>query len=122
MIPTALFTTLSTLVDERCYPIKLPEGVTLPAITYFQVSGMEGNTHDGYDQTIEGRWQISCWAQEYSTVKLLAESVKLALRTFSGSLTQVVKKSFMQNEMDLYEPDVKLYHDPVDFFFLIQEP
>jgi hypothetical protein len=121
MIPTALWTALAALVDDRAYPMKLPERATFPAITYFQVSATEGNTHGGYDNTIVGRWQISCWAETYGAAKALAESVKVAIRAFSGSLTQVVKKSYVDNETDLYEPDVKLYHIPVDFFMLCEE-
>ncbi len=121
MIPTSLYTTLAALVDNRCYPIKLPERAEFPAITYFQVSGNENNTHDGYDSTFEARWQISCWGTTYGSAKVLANAVKLALRTFSGSLIQTAKKSTMANETDFYEPDVKLYHVPVDFFFLIKE-
>jgi len=121
MIPTALYTALAVLVDGRAYPMKLPERAVFPAITYFQVSNTEGNTMDGYDKTIEGRWQISCWAENYGAAKALAEQVKVAIRGFSGSLTQIVKKSYLANETDLYEPDVGLYHIPVDFFFLTQE-
>ena len=121
MIPTALYTALAVLVDGRAYPMKLPERAVFPAITYFQVSNTEGNTMDGYDKTIEGRWQISCWAETYGAAKALAEQVKVAIRAFSGSLTQIVKKSYLANETDLYEPDVKLYNIPVDFFFLTQE-
>lgn len=121
MIPTALYTELATLVDNRCYPIKLPERAIFPAITYFQVSGIDNNTHDGYDGTFGARWQISCWGNTYGSAKVLANAVKLALRTFDGSLTQIVSKSTMENETDFYEPDVKLYHVPVDFYFLIKE-
>ena len=121
MIPTALYTALAVLVDGRAYPMKLPERAVFPAITYFQVSNAEGNTMDGYDKTIEGRWQISCWAETYGAAKALAEQVKVAIRAFSGSITQIVKKSYLANEADLYEPDVKLYNIPVDFFFLTQE-
>ena len=119
MIPTALYDTLSTLVDDRCYPVKLPERATFPAITYFQVSGVEGNTHDGYDHTSRQRWQISCWAETYAACRTLAEAVKLALRTFSGGIVEIVSASYMENQMDLSEPDVKLYTIPVDFFFLV---
>jgi len=119
MIPTALFTILSTLVSNRCYPIKLPEQVTFPALTYFQVSGVEGNTHDGFDDTVEARWQVSCWGKTYEDTRVLAEAVKLALRTFSGDGIEIVKKSSVENETDIYEPDTEIYHIPVDFMFFI---
>ncbi len=121
MIPETLFTSLKSIVNNRCYPIKLPERVEFPAITYFEVSGRENNTHDGYDMTSVNRWQISCWAKTYKEAKELARAVKQQLRTFSGSLIYVVKKSILENEMDLYEQDTGIYHIPVEFIFLIKE-
>lgn len=121
MIPEALYTALYGIVLGRCYPIKLPERVVLPALTYFQVSGVENNTHDGYDGTSINRWQISCWARTYKEAKELAEQVKQQLRTFSGGIVYIVEKSMLGNEMDLYEPDTGIYHIPVEFTFLIKE-
>lgn len=121
MIPEGLFSALYSLVNGRCYPIKLPERATFPALTYFQVSGSENNTHDGYDNTSINRWQISCWAKTYKEAKELASAVKQQLRAFSGSLIYVVRKSTVGNETDLYEPDTGVYHIPVEFIFLIKE-
>jgi hypothetical protein len=121
MIPEALFESLKGLAGNRCYPVKLPERAEFPAITYFEVSGRENNTHDGYDKTSVNRWQVSCWAKTYKEAKELADSVKQQLRAFSGSLIHVVRKSILENEMDLYESDTGIYHIPVEFIFLIRE-
>jgi hypothetical protein len=119
MIPTALFNILKTLVSNRCYPIKLPEEVTFPALTYFQVSGSDGSTHGGFDHTVQARWQVSCWGKTYADTRVLAEAVKLALRAFAGDGIEEVKKSTIENETDMYEADTEIYHIPIDFMLFI---
>ena len=120
-IPTALYSKLSSLVSSRVYPIKLPQGVTLPAITYFQVSGVKGYTHDGADGMERQRYQISCWGVSYKVAKELAESVVTSLNGFTGDTVIRVKMSMKENETDMGDPETGWFQVPVDFIFLTEE-
>ncbi len=98
---------VTALIGDRIYPVKLPQNPTYPAITYFQVSGSPIYTKQGRHGT-RPRVQISCWAKSYTQVKQLAEKVKLAMDGYA-------KENLHQNETDIYEDDVSVYHVPLDF-------
>ena len=119
-IATTIYAKLKGLVSNRMYPLKLPQGATFPALTYFQVSGVAGYTHNKADGTSRERWQISCWAKTYKEAKELAASVTTSLNTFTGGTGAVAKMSMKDNETDINEPEPGLFQVPCDFVFLVQ--
>jgi len=108
MIPEAIYSKIEHLVDGRCYPVKLPERAVFPALTYLQVGE-------------EGRWQISCWAETYAEAKELARDVTDEMDDFIGTDTSVVRKSVLEYEQDLIEPEVGVYQVAVELLLLIQK-
>jgi hypothetical protein len=61
------------------------------------------------------RYQISSFAETYVAAKALADAFAVALEAMHA--TDITNPTaFIENELDLYEPDTFLYHVPLDFF------
>ncbi len=104
----------SAIIGDRVYPSRLPQGVTLPAVTYRKISGMREYTQSGPAGIAQPRFQVTCWADSYLLSKQLANAVRQDLE---GSARQVGDALFLQNEIDLYEPEAQI--DTVVLDFLI---
>lgn len=109
---------LSALVGPRIYPLILPQNPILPAATYARVSGPAEYTGGASSQLVESRLQVSCWAPDYTTAKAVAAQVRAALSALGGTIGGAsgvyVAGSWIENEIDVYEPDARLYHVVVD--------
>lgn len=125
IIEAALYSYLSTyagltdLISTRLYPLVLPQNPTYPAITYLKVSRVGGRAMKSTNpRHIRARFQFSCWATSYSSAKAVAVQVQTALQDYNGVMGGsggvTVLDSEPINELDIYEPDTKLYHVPID--------
>lgn len=119
---------LSSLVDNRIYPIVLPQGPLLPAVTYQRVSGEREETHDGPSGLARPRFQVSCWAQilpgvnAFDQARAVAEQVRLALDGYQGTAGGVqIEVIQLENEVDLFEPETQIFHSAIDFTVWHQE-
>ena len=105
----ALYTKLSTgtlttqLGSTNIYPMVIPQGSTLPVVTYQEIS--EPWVHAmGSDPGLRTpRYQISTWSTSYSQVKSIAKTVRSLLQDFTGNLggSVPVQRIFFDNETDL---------------------
>lgn len=92
MIEEGLYIHLTTdsdvnnLISTRCYPVKLPQGFSLPALTYQRISGYRSYDLQGHTGRGIPRFQIDCWAGTYSAVRDLANKVRLALNGVNGDM------------------------------------
>lgn len=73
----------SALIGTRCYPMKLPQGPTLPAIAYQQIG--PGVMEDERGVLERVRVQVVCWAGTYAGARALGRAAKDALDEYSGS-------------------------------------
>jgi hypothetical protein len=85
--------------------VRLPQGVTLPAVTYQRVAGGEDVTHSGAGPA-RALVQVDCWADGYDAALTLAAAVRAALAGHRGAMgsaryvaVQVV------NAIDFPEPE-----------------
>lgn len=91
----AIFTKLSTtsgitgICGTRVYPQDLPQGVTLPAITYQLVSNPVEATHDESpgSSLSHPRVQITAWSTTHLGSVTLAAAIFSALHGFKGTVT-----------------------------------
>lgn len=100
--------TVSGLVGTRIYPLLMPQGVTLPALSYQRVATAP---HDDLEGTQNHEWvriQIDVWDADYAGAKTLADAVHAALQ-----VTPVYAQLLM--ELDDYDSDLKLYRVILDF-------
>ena len=121
------YTSLATLISTRVYPLKLPQTVTLPAITYQRISTPRELTHD---QQAGGlampRFQFTCWGTTFSSVKGVVKELRNCLNGFSGTFgsgasTVSVGGVLSANEIDSFDPESGLYWTAVDYFIHHQE-
>lgn len=93
-IEEGLFAYLSTnaglvaLISTRVYPNKLPETVTLPALTYQRIDSPRVHTHDtsGATGTAYPRFQFDAWATTYASAKAITDALRAALNGYRGTM------------------------------------
>lgn len=108
----------SPLVSDRVYPSRLPQSVTLPALTYRQVSGPRDYTHDGPSGLVNSRYQVTCWAESTLSAKQLADLVRQDL---DASGRQIGDRLMLQNQVDIYEPETQTDTVVLDFMIEYRE-
>ena len=109
-IETTIYTALSSLASGKVYPLVAPEKVSAPYIVYSRISSTPENTLDGGATIDLVRIQVDTYANTYSAVKSLAESVRSAMES-SASI-----KATLQSDQDLFEPDLKFYRISQDYY------
>lgn len=102
---------VAAIVGTRVYPIHVDGALTPPYIKYLTVSDARI-----YRTIRPPRIQVSCWADDYPTVRQLAEVVIAALDDYHGVIDGVAIESIRYlNGPELYEAETRLYHIPCDF-------
>lgn len=101
---------VANLVSSRLYIYQAPQGVQLPCITFFQVSGDVNNTLAGPSNLANERWQIDCWAERYADAIALSSAVKAAMLTIGTDLQSVLLSGLSQ-----FEEEEALHRTILDF-------
>lgn len=99
--------TVSGLVGSRVYPQILPDGKSMPAITYQR---QDKNPHDGLAGSFDTgvySYEISCWSDDYDEAASLGTAVQAALVDYSGTVSGVTIQHVWGNDAD----DVR-FHAP----------
>ena len=93
-IETALFSilsgesTISDIVSARIYPLRAPQGVAMPHMTYQMISADRDHTLDGPTGFTMARFQFNCWAATYPEAKRLLEAVRKFFDGYTGTVNQ----------------------------------
>jgi hypothetical protein len=94
--------TVSSIIAARMYPQIVPQGVSLPAVTYSEISGLRKHDLNGPCGLVESRWQLNCWTTTRSGARTLADAVRQSIDGFDGFVGAVEIQSIqMANEVDL---------------------
>lgn len=100
------FAGLSALVASRVYRPHLPQGATLPAVSFFRVS-TERSAKMGVDSPLlRGRWQFDVWGDQaggHDAVAAVRVQVRRALQRWRNASSPVVQDSLILDEQDLVE-------------------
>jgi hypothetical protein len=114
---------VSAIVGSRVYPMRLPQGFDLPAISYQRVSGDRSKDLQGSTGHTEPRIQIDCWAKSYGEIKNLAEKLRLSLDRFTGDLGggQYVHHVSLEGERDMFEEETEILHVSQDYMISYNE-
>jgi len=129
MIDAAIFTKLSgdvsvsAIVASRIYPMRMPQGVVFPAISFDRVStDTRDLTHNGTNQTAQGTFQFSCFAEDPKTVKQLSAAVVKALHGWKGTVSgEKIFRSSVLNETDLFDEDMGIFQVAIDVAIMYRE-
>ena len=95
------------IAGANLYPLRMPEGLTAPGVTWQGIGGevytdLDGNSYDGQ------RVQFNCWAPTLAQAKALAKAARPALKKL-GVCVSYNGESF--------EDDTKRYGVSFDFIF-----
>lgn len=104
-------------VNDRIYPVKLPQRISFPAVCYTRISNMRFATHSGQSDLKRVRLQFSVYSKTYTDAVLISREIKDALHCFKGNMGNLqVGAAFLESENDSYDYDSNLYHIPVDVY------
>jgi hypothetical protein len=116
---------ISAAVDDRVYPRRLPEGATLPAISWFRVSTQRIYTYDPYEATdawATARVQFNCWSRSEEEADRVGEAVLLCLSGYGSTLGgELIGSSFAVNDLDLYDSEVEIFRRVLDFYISYED-
>jgi hypothetical protein len=106
---------ITTLISTRVYLERIPQGATLPCLTYQRISTPRILTHDtsGSAGTAHPRFQFDAWAATYSSAKAIADALRAALNGFKGTITSgvdsvVVQAALIDGESSEPDPEAGL--------------
>lgn len=100
---------LNALVADRVYPVVLPQGVTLPALTYQVISDVPESDLDGDSDLRNLRVQVYGWSEGYAECKNIALQIRAAMdgaQAFSATRT---------TGRDHYEATKHLHYSHLEF-------
>lgn len=110
---------LNTAVSGRISPLRLPQAVTLPAISYYQVSLIANNTQSGYSKSDFARVQISIFATTLTECLSVADKTRTAMQINPGTFNSVVvQQAKFDNEVLLSDDSAGeegVYHIAQDY-------
>lgn len=81
---------VAAIISSRVFPVFIPQGATLPAVTYTQIKGNRIHTIPEPDDMVRSSFKISCWATTYSAAESLSSAVADALDNYTGTVGNVV--------------------------------
>ena len=115
---------LAALIGEKLYYVTAPQDVQEPYVILFKVSETLQQSHEGNSHLATARIQFSIFAVTYLEVKQIAAQIKTALigRTgFTGDSPGLyIYDILFDNETDMYESEVSVYHLVLEFLVTYQ--
>lgn len=128
LLEEGLYTFLSTngnllpLLGTRIYPVKLPQGVKLPALTYRRASRSGQYTFGGAVKLPAVRLEITTWHSDYKEVKSVAEKLRVELDGYTGDLGGVTTPFIeLVTEEDVYSDEAQLFGLQADYEITVSE-
>ena len=115
-LETVLFTTLGPIVSGRCHPVVIPQDASFPCIRYATASTRMEDSLCGNSGLVRSSVQIDIYAQNFSEVRSLRESVLAAMLAFPAPFA-----TLLTMEQDAFESDVKLFRRMMQFSIAEQE-
>ena len=71
-------------ISERLYPAPLPQGATLPAITYQDISDVPSYSNDNETCYSQKRYQVDSWASTRTEAERVAIQVWQSMSGYAG--------------------------------------
>lgn len=107
---------LTALVGTGIYPLMVPQGAALPAVTYRRVSGERVHAMVDDPGLAYPRIQVDAWGATYASAKAVADQVIDCLQRWSGTVeTVIVQDTYFSGDMDIYDPETERWQVSMDF-------
>ena len=117
--------TIGGVVDNRIYPMMMPQGVTLPCLTYQRISTPRIVTHDSSGATgdlTNPRFQFDAWGETGKAVKAISDALRAVLHGKTGAMGGVtIRAALAENEAPEFDPESELYRSRSDYFIRHEE-
>lgn len=113
------FAGLTALISTRVYAFRIPQGGTLPCVTYQRISTPRELSHDSAgigNELAHPRFQFDAWATTYASAKAISDQLRSALnghKSTTGSVT--VNGILVQDERTSFEPETSLFRVSCDY-------
>jgi len=102
---------VSAVVDDRIFPIFIPQEKKLPAITYERIDTDPMDTKSGASTLDVPLLDIDLWGKDFKVLKDLAKDVRNALERFSGTRQGIIIQSIQfDNEIQAFSDEKELHH------------
>lgn len=98
----------------RAYPSTLPSAVTMPALTYFRVSGLPAGSHTGARATRE-RWQVTAFGSTPAQAEAEADKIESAFNGARGGAGDIENVQ-LAGRNSFYDPEANRYQAMVDLW------
>jgi hypothetical protein len=120
---------LVALISTRVYPMSIPQGATLPCLTYQRISTPRISTHQSSGATgdlILPRFQFDAWATTQKSAKAINDQVRAALNGKTGSIGTdpydvTIRAGLAKSEVPEYEPEARLFRCRSEFIIWHEE-
>ena len=113
---------ITSIVDDRIYPLNVPDGIGMPYVTYQLISNQKLKNKDRETSWQEIRLQIDCYADHYDQVTNLADAVSDVLSYYSGNVDDVsIDVITFEDENDLSELNPETYRKEQDYKIIINK-
>lgn len=106
----------AALVAARIYGTHFPQGATFPLVTFTLISKPRLQAVDGTILSRSPWFQVDAWDDDYAGVIALSAQLEACLIALAGSTVTFGDREIL-NESDIYDPETKLYHRPIDVRF-----
>lgn len=113
--------TVSNVTDltgtDGIMPSPLVESQSLPAVTFKRISNPRITA-----SLVKPRWQFECWAETIMAAEELAQKLRVALNGYTGDMGSTDTVSWVNNDIDAYDPLTTYFRIIVETRFLYREP
>lgn len=105
----------SSPVRYRIYPLVIPQSDSsdesqYPCLVFTKIGASRGVTKSGTDTLVNAQYQIDCYATTYKAAGQLADTVRVALMDYNGTISgHEIKTANLESELALTDPDPGLY-------------
>lgn len=109
---------VTAIVGTRIYPVVLPEGISLPAIVYTQISAVRLPKLDAFATThlTRSRVQVDLMAKDFAALVTLRNAAVAALQFQRGVIAATTVHSVLHGGEGLtsHDPELEIFHRPID--------
>jgi len=120
---------LTALIGTRTYPMRIPQGATLPCLTYQRISTPRILTHQSSGATgdlAHPRFQFDAWASTQKAAKAITDQVRAYLNGKTGEIGTApnnitIRTALVDGETPEFDPETKIYRSRSDYFIWHEE-
>lgn len=116
---------IHAVVEDRIYPMMIPQGAVIPCLTYQRISTPRIVTHDSSGATgdlISPRFQFDAWSETQKEAKAITDALRKVLHGKTGAMGGVtIGAALADAEEPGYDPASELFRGRSDYIIWYEE-